>query len=58
MDIIEQVHVDPTDGQITLQVICPECSRHILLGEGDTFCPLCYREIEQLNITAWTEYEK
>jgi endogenous inhibitor of DNA gyrase (YacG/DUF329 family) len=43
--------------EIKLQVICPECGKHILIGEDDAFCPMCWREIEQTNINAWTEYE-
>jgi len=54
--IIKKVHVDDVDGEITLQVVCPECQRHIKISEEDAFCPLCFREIEQLNISAWTEY--
>jgi len=56
MAVIIKEHVDQTDGEIRLQVICPECSRHIIIGEEDTFCPLCYREIEQTNILAWEEF--
>lgn len=54
MPIIIKIH---DDGEETkLQVICPECQRHIIIGEEDVFCPLCFKEIEQTNINAWEEF--
>ena len=56
MNTIIKVHDE--GGRVELQVICSECERHILIDEDQAFCPLCYEEIEQLNIKAWYEYSK
>jgi endogenous inhibitor of DNA gyrase (YacG/DUF329 family) len=52
--IIIKVHDEYEE--VKLGVRCPECEKYILIGEDDAFCPMCWREIEQTNIDAWTEY--
>ena len=44
------------DNEVKLIVICDRCQKHITINEDQGFCPMCFEEIEQLNINAWTEY--
>jgi len=55
MSLIKNIHICE-DGEIRLRVVCPECSRSILINEDTDFCPLCFKEIEWTNINAWMEY--
>lgn len=54
MTTIKKIYGSHED--VELQVVCPECLRHIIIDEDQAFCHLCLREIEQLNIAAWGEY--
>ncbi len=54
MPIIKKVVMDGDEKR--LLITCDECDRSILICEDDSFCPLCFREIEKLCISAWNEY--